>query len=150
MLLEIDKDITTVEQGIIGHGVNCQLLMGSGVALAIRNKWPIVYEKYRDENERGPGSLSHCHVVAINSNLYVCNLFTQIYYGRGPQASYEAIAMSFKRMLEFAMTRLDLPIYIPQIGCGLGGLFWERVKLVLESAIEELNYPLNIQVCNLE
>ena len=39
----IVQDITTVEPpGIIAHGVNCQNIMGSGVAKALFQKWPLV------------------------------------------------------------------------------------------------------------
>lgn len=49
----IKKDITTVNWGIIAHGVNCRGRMSSGVAAAIRSKWPIVYDKYREMYDDG-------------------------------------------------------------------------------------------------
>jgi len=39
----IDKDITTVEIGVMVSQVNCRGVMGAGVAKAIRDRWPIVY-----------------------------------------------------------------------------------------------------------
>jgi len=41
-------DILKVKSGFIVHQVNCQKVMGGGLALAIRKKWPIVYERYKD------------------------------------------------------------------------------------------------------
>lgn len=43
----IVMDITTATRGIVVHGVNCQGVMGSGVALAIRTKWPQIFESYK-------------------------------------------------------------------------------------------------------
>lgn len=36
----IKKDITTIDEGVILHQVNCQNAMGSGVAKALFSKWP--------------------------------------------------------------------------------------------------------------
>ena len=51
----IQKDITTERHGLIIHGVNCQGVMGSGVALAIRNKWPVVYDEYKKHRQGSRG-----------------------------------------------------------------------------------------------
>ena len=36
-------NILSNNSGIIVHGVNCQKVMGSGIALQIKNQYPIVY-----------------------------------------------------------------------------------------------------------
>jgi len=46
MISIIKKDVTTVTKGVVAHGVNCQGAMGSGVAGAIRRKWPSVFIEY--------------------------------------------------------------------------------------------------------
>ena len=43
----IYDDITKSNADYICHQVNCQGVMGSGVAKAIRDKWPQVYEEYK-------------------------------------------------------------------------------------------------------
>lgn len=44
----IQKDITTVEKGVIMHQVNCQNVMGAGVAKAIYLKHPLVKQAFHD------------------------------------------------------------------------------------------------------
>ena len=41
-------DITNSKANYICHQVNCQGAMNSGVAKAIREKWPRVYKAYSD------------------------------------------------------------------------------------------------------
>ena len=73
----IEKDITTVESGFILHGVNCQRTMGSGVAKAIRAKWPKLYKEYKNTIPM----LGKVQLIHINADLWVINCFTQEYYG---------------------------------------------------------------------
>src|SRR5271167_114181 len=44
----LNKDITTVDEGIIAHGCNCQGVMGSGVARFLRDKYPQIFPYYQD------------------------------------------------------------------------------------------------------
>lgn len=91
--------------------------------------------------------------VFINNDLYVCNLFTQKHYGNdgAKYADAEMIRIALKEVViyfhEF-LNRADLPIYIPKIGCGLGGLDWdnevrpviENIERVLKTEITVLEY----------
>lgn len=142
MIDYIEKDIVTVGMGIVAHGVNCQGKMGSGVAKAIRDKWPEVYEAYRT-NPTGRAMLGTCHLVQIeeNDSLFVANLYTQVFYGYGGgrYADSEAVRRSLDQCAMYAEI-YDLPIIMPKIGCGLGGLSWESdIKPIVESISEK--YP---------
>ena len=43
------SNLLNIRSGVICHQVNCIGAMGAGLALQIRNKWPIVYEKYKED-----------------------------------------------------------------------------------------------------
>ena len=143
----INKDITTIDAGIIAHGVNCQGVMGAGVAKAIRDKWPIVYERYKGL-PTGAGMLGSAHMVNIvDSTLYVFNCYTQVFYGKnGRFANADAIRKSLDEVFGWASAYF-LTIYLPKIGAGLGGLDW---KTEVEPIIKELEtkYPtVNVAIC---
>ena len=74
-------DITTVDFGVIVHQVNCQGVMGSGVAKAIRDKWPQVFTSYYSKYQKfcieGKSLLGEIDVCPINEHLFVVNLFGQ-------------------------------------------------------------------------
>jgi O-acetyl-ADP-ribose deacetylase (regulator of RNase III) len=149
MIEYITKDITTVERGIICHGVNCQHKMASGVAKAIRAKWPSAYTQYMD-SPKGKSMLGVARVVDINETLFVINCYTQIFYGYG--GGRYADPEGIRRAMVDAMTMADyqqLPIYMPKIGCGLGGLDWDKeVKPVLEK-LNTFFDQVEINVCEL-
>lgn len=140
-----NQDVTNVDVGIVAHGVNCQRVMGSGVALAIRNRWPIVFEKY----VYNPPVLGSAQFVEIDELLWVANCYTQTSYGRanGPYADVDSVRSSLDATFVFA-SKKQLPIFMPRIGCGLGGLKWTDVEPIIEQL--EAKYPLvSVTICDI-
>lgn len=155
-------DLTTINHGVIAHGCNCQGVMGSGVAFALRNRWRIIFDSYHkmcvksrmcsniNRNNDILGCVDFVHVEhTIVSDVYVANVITQQYYGRmkGKQyADLDAIQKGMTKVLQFAVEK-DLPVYMPKIGCGLGGLDWDTsVREVIEQLSEQF-HPVQIFVC---
>jgi O-acetyl-ADP-ribose deacetylase (regulator of RNase III) len=145
MISYINQDITKVPMGIIVHGVNCQGVMGSGVARAIRDKWPTVYDHYIDKVtkdkdltlERYGPLLGSIQLVTIErEKLYVINAFTQDKFGKDGKryASYDAIDRCFYQIANLRLEEelKSLPVYIPQIGAGLGGGNWRAISAIIE------------------
>lgn len=83
IIRNISGDVTAPIKGIIGHGVNCQGVMGSGVALAIRNKFPKAYAEYLAlcARKKPEDLLGTTQLVQITDDLYVANMFTQLNFG---------------------------------------------------------------------
>jgi O-acetyl-ADP-ribose deacetylase (regulator of RNase III) len=123
----IQKDITTVEQGIILHGCNDQGVMGSGVALFLRQKYPEIFPSYSSlcsDTDPDVPLLGTIDVVNVARNLYVVNGITQHLYGKdGRFALPSAIDVVFKHTFILS-NYLKQDIYMPLIGCGRGGLNW--------------------------
>lgn len=145
----LKKDITTVETGIIAHGVNCQHAMGSGVAKAIKEKWPKVYQSFM-RTHGGKEMLGTAHLINVNSDplLHVANCYTQVFYGHGGRfASPRAIEKSLDSLASYSKTT-ELPLYIPKIGAGLGGLKWDTEVEPIISKLEK-KYQIEIFVCEL-
>lgn len=137
----IKEDITTINRGIIAHGVNCQRTMGSGVAKAIKDKWPEVYKEYM-KYTKGRHNLGKVNFVPVTANIWVANCFTQIYYGRNPSTKYAspiAIRNCLLTVYPFAASN-EMPVCLPKIGCGLGGLDWdtevEPIVAMMENKFE--------------
>jgi O-acetyl-ADP-ribose deacetylase (regulator of RNase III) len=156
MILYKKMDITTVEKGIVAHGVNAQFVMGSGVALAIRNKWPMVYEKYMWHKDRKgvmvKEILGKVLFVRISDALMIANCFTQKYYGNKPNTRYaspSAVRTALETCVRECNSRM-LDLYMPRIGCGLGGLKWDDdVQPIVEKISQKLDDKLMLYVCDL-
>lgn len=126
MIEFIKGDITSVTNGLVIHGTNCSGAFGSGVAGAIRVKWPIVYEVFKDYPP-GKHLLGEFVPVKINDDLHVANCYTQLFFGSDGKryASPEAIKKSLTSAYSYAKKHGIKSISLPKIGAGLGGLSWE-------------------------
>ena len=123
--------------GVIVHGCNAQGAMGSGVALVIKTKWPVVYDDYRNAFKAHgleTGDVIYSHV---EDHLVVANAITQEFYRgcrTGPKldvyVDYDAIAKCFEDIIDFMDDTPDLARYIhmPMIGAGLAGGDWTAIE----------------------
>lgn len=135
----VKGDLLDVDQGFIVHQVNCQGVMGSGVAAAIRFKYPSVYSEYKRfvANVYNPALLlGQIQLVPVTDSLTVVNLFGQQKYGPGDRlyTQYGAVRSGFK---ELAMrTEVNDPIRVPHLmGCALAGGDWDIYSQIIKEEI---------------
>lgn len=153
MISYINADVTTVTDCVLAHGVNCQGVMGSGVALAIRNKWPNCYKTYKKYVETNLGKeskelLGECFLHYEEAQrVWIANCFTQDFYGRdGNQyATKNSVFESLFQAYEFA-GREGLMLAMPKIASGLGGLDWNDDVYPIVSDLS-LRYNTYTLVC---
>ena len=151
----IPLNLTKVKKGIILHGVNCQGVMGGGIAYALVKTYPAIFTRYSQlcKDAKSPYDLlGEIDPVTITQDLTIVNCFTQNFFGTAePPASYGAVYECLFRVVDWAQghydTELDMPVYMPQIGCGLGGLDWTIVSQLIEFAEHKFKFKFN--VCDL-
>lgn len=129
----IRQNILDITNGIIVHQVNCQGVMGAGIALQIRRRWPKVYTAYHRlclEEQRGTKLLGRIQMVGTTGKLTICNLFGQHRYGRNRRyTDYDAVRKALSRLAELSMSR---QIYIPyNMGCANAGGDWDIVSGII-------------------
>lgn len=133
----------------IGHGVNCQGMMGAGIAVPFKFKFPKMYLAYRTLcDSLGPDLIGDIfpwtyRPEGAQENHIVFNLFTQVQGGR--DARYSAVESAVRRACLYAQSYGVDKIAIPQIGCGIGGLEWAKVEEVLA----QIDTPVTIVVVTL-
>ncbi len=144
-----NKDITTVSSPAhICHGVNCQRVMGSGVAKALFTKWPQVRFDYMERSKESM-YLGGTQIVEVEQDLYVINCFTQEFFGNDGKkyADIHAIESCLYYAVLFAKDRKYKDLYIPAIGCGLAGLSLEDDLMPVLKKLEEAYPEININLC---
>lgn len=121
-------DILAINHGVIVHQVNCKKVMGAGLALQIRRKYPQHFADYMAAEPK----LGDIVVTCIHSTLYIIGVYGQYSYGRyGLHTNYSALRIAMIKAAQFAAQK-NLPLYIPYgIGCGLAGGDWNRVAAIL-------------------
>lgn len=114
----------------LGHGVNVDGLMGAGIAKIFRDRYPRNYETYKlrcSLRELQPGK----SLAIKEKGVLVVNLASQD--RPGPNATYGWL---FSSALDAAKKLIAIDIHtlaIPQIGCGIGGLEWDKARAVLRA-----------------
>ena len=129
-------NLVNVTEGVVAHGCNAQGVMGSGVAAAVKTRWPSTFISYKHYLLHQNGGLGGCNLVKIKDSLYVANCITQEYYGREKSVcyvSYAAIAKCFNELrLQLSEMNQDFVINIPMIGAGLGGGNWNLISAIIQ------------------
>lgn len=142
-------NLLAVDRGIIVHGCNAQGVMGSGVALAVKNKYPQAFAAYKEQLAEASGdTLGSIFWACIFHNtdydrLFIANAITQNLYGKTGDkfVSYDAVD---KCMLSLNMQNAGLPIHMPKIGAGLGGGKWEVIEEIIKHRITSV--PVTVWV----
>lgn len=132
--------------GIIGHQVNCQGVMGSGIALQIKNQYPKVYGYYDEYCEREASSilLGDAQFVSVDG-FYVANLFGQLNYGSGLQTDYKALGRSLIELEGFAISKGIENVGLPYlIGCDRAGGDWKIVEQIILDVF--LDSPIKLEL----
>ena len=157
-------NILSLTEGILVHGCNCQGVMGGGIAKFIRDKWPPVYQAYKNYHSkvglrlgdvvnvshfklRAEKSMArHIHDVCdvLPERLIVVNAMTQDDFGNDPRrvyVDYDAIEAAFSRISLLARDT-GLPVHFPLIGCGLAKGSWEDVEQRIQRAMPDIDKTL--------
>lgn len=127
-MIERRGDLFTSTAPALGHGVNCAGVMGAGIAKTFREKYVHNYENYRAACLAGQLKPGEVHVNYENEK-YILNLASQNTPGR--DARYEWLFQSALAAATGAV-RIGIDrIAIPEIGCGIGGLEWDKAAQTL-------------------
>jgi O-acetyl-ADP-ribose deacetylase (regulator of RNase III) len=117
--------------------VNCKGVMGTGVALAFKRRYPDMYKDYQRACEAGsvrPGSL---HVWKNLTGDWVINFPTKRDW-RDP-SRYEDISAGLNALRSYLQKEGAVSVALPALGCGHGGLDWDRVSTMIKETLGDLS-----------
>ena len=133
------------EEPVIVHGVNCKGVMGSGVAKAIRDKWPIAYREYKSycalhSPEDCLGRIVICtgNGKELDWDKYIIHAFIQLNFGRDSgttYVSYDALRSCFKDItneIKSSTQTTTMKVAMPKIGAGLANGDWDTISKIIE------------------
>ena len=138
-------DLLDSTAGIIAHQVNARGVMGSGVALAIKTKYPEVFKSYREFFETGNLKLGKVDFAKTNDGKIVANMCGQDKYGKdGKQyTDYEALEKCFDKTERYMKENgIDTIAFPYKIGCGTGGGDWNIVFGMIKEYFSEFNIEI--------
>ena len=138
-----NSNLLDVQEGIICHQTNCIGVMGGGIALQIRKKWPKVFEDYSDDcaifKEDPRRLLGHVQDVLVKNNLVVANCYGQVFPGYGLMTDYKAWDTILYNLRDLS-NYFNLDLHFPwMVGCGLAGGDWNVMRKKIENAFSDPN-----------
>lgn len=117
MIKYIKGNLLNITNGIIMHGCNMQAVMGSGVALAIKQKYPENFEVYKQALKTQTVKLGDIVWYTPNADFSIANALTQQFYGRAglQYVDYNAVQSCFEAAVKAAIAS-NKRLYFPMLG----------------------------------
>ena len=153
------SDIFSTGAEVLINPVNCQQIMGAGLAKQFKTKYPVMFKKYENEcyydSYGNPANLigflrnvGDIHVWK-GSDVTVINLATKLFWtDYTDQATddkkvpddkwYEDIHKGLIAIRTWALTNRPSSIAIPAIGAGLAKGDWTRIRAMIISTLGDL------------
>ena len=128
--------------------VNCVGVMGAGVALGFKRRFPEMFADYQEachQRHYTPGCI---RVYRNDEHEWIINAATKNDWHRPSQYVWiESILAQLREFIfdnavrvdAFSEDRRKLRITIPALGCGCGGLEWGRVKPMIVDYLSDLD-----------
>lgn len=154
MIIHKKCDIFESGADIICHQVNCQGVMGSGVAKQVKEKYPPVYRAYVEwcENYEATDLLGKSQFVPLkpmwtanesNGELMgIVNIFGQLNYGYNGKCytDYDALKHAFDSIHQFLNLFESKPIiaFPYKFGCARGGGDWDKVFAMISEEFKDI------------
>ena len=150
-----NSDLTYSNAEMICHQVNCQGKMGSGVAKAIKEKFPTAYQMYMNMSNNRQQYLGATQFVRLPDmernnwgDQYVVNMFAQDRYGYDGfrYTDYEAFYNCLEDIKGFIKEHsIVKSIAFPyRIGCDRGGANWNIILTMIDEVFKDLDIKIEI------
>jgi O-acetyl-ADP-ribose deacetylase (regulator of RNase III) len=140
----VESDIFSSPAQTLVNTVNTVGVMGKGIAKTFKSIYPEMYEEYRQWCESGELSIGSLFLYRT-AHKWVLNFPTKRHWRQASRLADIAAGLD-----TFCQTYADegiTSIAFPQLGCGNGGLDWERqVRPVMERSLGSLPVDIYIHV----
>lgn len=141
MIRFLKGDIFASSCQTLVNPVNCEGVMGKGLAKAFKDRWPEMYKEYQAACIKGHLQTGRLHVWK-GPEKWVVNFPTKKLWRLPSKMEY------IEEGLSLLSTNLEIweitSMAIPALGCGLGGLEWTDVKERIVSSLVSKSIPIEV------
>lgn len=139
MIHVMNDDLFDSPAECLVNTVNCEGFMGKGIAYQFKQRYPEnnkVYEQKCKSNAFHIGDI----LFFLENNKLIANFPTKDKWRE--KSTYEYIEKGLQKLKDEISFRNITSIGIPPLGCGNGGLDWNKVKALIEDYLSSL--PIEI------
>ena len=116
--------------------INFVGVMGKGLALQFKNKYPKMFEAYRLACQKGWVAPGRLFVYPETDGKLIIGFPTKIHWKDPSKIEY--LKAGLTKLKKLIGERSIRSIAIPALGCGLGQLRWDEVKPLMESHLSDI------------
>lgn len=123
--------------------VNCVGVMGKGLALEFKNKYPLNFEIYKKACDNTSFNIGNLLIVPVD-NKFIVNFPTKKHWRNKSDLEFIKIGLE---ELKVAIKDFNIKsIALPKLGCGLGGLDWNEVFDLIKDFHNSIEDNVLVQV----
>jgi len=122
--------------------INCVGVMGKGVALEFKNRFPDMYEDYVTRCKRGEVKLGYPYLFKRLVPPWILNFPTKDHWRS--VANLKSIIEGLKYLLSHYKDWRIQSLAIPPLGCGQGQLEWRIVGPTLYRLLSKIDIPIEL------
>jgi len=142
MIQYINGNLFTSNSKVLVNTVNTVGVMGKGIAYEFKKYYPTMFKEYKELCDNNSLNVGDLHLFKT-SNKWILNFPTKEHW-RSP-SKIEYIEKGLKSLVQQALSLQISDIAMPKLGCGNGGLDWEReVKPIVEKYLK--TSPINVSI----
>lgn len=143
MIQYSNHTIFNVESQTIVNTVNCVGVMGAGLALECKLRFPKMYQDYRSRCKQKTVQLGKPYIYKESDDCWIVNFPTKNHW------KYPSKLEWIEKGLEYFVNSYQkegiTSIAFPKLGCDRGGLDWNDVKTLMEKYLNDLD--IDIYIC---
>ena len=135
-------DVLESKAQTLVNTVNCVGIMGKGIALAFKKRFPDMYEDYVRRCRSGEVMLGQPYLYRRKAEPWILNFPTKEHWRS--VASLDAMIRGMRYLLEHYTQWGITSLAVPPLGCGEGQLEWRVVGPTLYRYLSQMDIPVRL------
>lgn len=146
MIYELEGDLLLSKAQAVAHGVAPNDHFDSGLALALREKWPAMAKDFRHYAHQSHPKAGEIWMWGGTGGTRIFNLLTQegdhTHGARPGKATLANVNHCLKRLRHALEKEGITSLAMPALATGVGGLAWKDVKPLIEQHLGDMSIPI--------
>jgi len=136
------EDLFLSEAHVIVNAVNCVGVMGRGIALVFKQRFPVMFYDYQVRCTKGEVKPGQPYLYEISPSRWIMNFPTKQHWCNS--SKLEWIILGLNMIVEQYKEWGIRSIAIPALGCGNGDLSWDIVLPLMVESLSKIDIPVHL------
>ncbi|MEB3887246.1 macro domain-containing protein [Lyngbya sp. CCY1209] len=143
MIKYTDTTVFNVESQTIVNTVNCVGVMGAGLALEFKLRYPDMYEDYLNRCKQKQVRVDHPYLYRGYESPWIMNFATKNHWKYPSKLEWIEQGLTYF-VDNYERAKIE-SIAFPKLGCDKGGLNWHDVREVMEKYLSDVD--IDVYIC---